>query len=196
MIIERQLFEGTTIHLGMIDYENDPKVEAKWTQYKAYWQAQGYKPARPLPPERIKKIYEAIEKAAEEKNKEYYFTIRSKEDNRLLGYERLNRIDWAHGFANLWILIGDSRDRDHGYGSEALNLILHFAFNEMNLHRINASVGADNPQAIHFLRKAGFVEEVRRRQALHLDGKYWDLIHMGLLKSEWVSMSKGQEVPA
>jgi RimJ/RimL family protein N-acetyltransferase len=34
---------------------------------------------------------------------------------------------------------------------------------------------------------AGFVEEVRRRQAVFRDGRRWDLVHWGLLRDEWQS---------
>jgi RimJ/RimL family protein N-acetyltransferase len=39
--------------------------------------------------------------------------------------------------------------------------------------------------------KAGFVEEVRRREALQRDGRYWDAIHLGLLRDEWEAREKG-----
>ena len=66
-----------------------------------------------------------------------------------------------------------------------MNLILRYAFHETNFFRLPAVVGADNPDAVRFFQRFGFVEEVRRRQALHRDGQYYDLLFLGLLSSEW-----------
>jgi RimJ/RimL family protein N-acetyltransferase len=38
---------------------------------------------------------------------------------------------------------------------------------------------------LRFFEKAGFIVEVRRRQALNRDGRRWDLLHLGLLQQEW-----------
>jgi RimJ/RimL family protein N-acetyltransferase len=42
-----------------------------------------------------------------------------------------------------------------------------------------------NDRAVRFLERAGFVVEVRRRQAIHRDGKRWDALKLGLLREEW-----------
>lgn len=42
-----------------------------------------------------------------------------------------------------------------------------------------------NTAALSLLKKFGFVEEVRRRQALTRDGRRWDLVYFGLLNEEW-----------
>jgi RimJ/RimL family protein N-acetyltransferase len=82
--------------------------------------------------------------------------------------------------------IGDPQDRKKGYGSQALNLILRYAFEELNLYRLTALVPEYNSDAMRFFEKAGFLVEVRRRQALNRDGRRWDLLHLGLLQDEWV----------
>ena len=193
-MIERQLFDGNLIRLGEIDYKKDPEVESGWTETGEYWQANDYQIPRPMSPERIKKSYESIEKAADEKRTSFYFTIREKSDDRLLGFIRLNHIEWTNGFADLAILIGSNDDREKGFGREALNLILNFSFMELNLHRLSAWVGEDNPSAIRFLQRAGFKEEVRRRESLHLNVRNWDFICMGLLRSEWLENIQKMEL--
>jgi RimJ/RimL family protein N-acetyltransferase len=42
-----------------------------------------------------------------------------------------------------------------------------------------------NEGALRLFQKFGFVEEIRRRKALNRDGALWDLIALGLLRSEW-----------
>jgi len=185
MSIETQLFIGQRVQLGAIDHEKDPAVESRWTHDVTFQRAIGQGPARPLSPAQVKKRYDKIEKQLEDSNTNFYFTIRTREDNRLLGFAQLYWIEWSHGTGSLRMAIGDPNDRGKGYGGEALEMVLRYVFDELNFHRLGALTGADNPGAVRFFQRHGFVEEVRRRQALHRDGKTWDLLHLGILAEEF-----------
>jgi RimJ/RimL family protein N-acetyltransferase len=187
MSITTQLFEGKTIRLGPIDHEKDPEVEARWTHDLTLMRAIDRKVALPLSVAQVKKKYEAIEKDVEESKKLFHFTIRSKEDNRMLGYARIEWIEWTHGTGNIQLVIGDPADRGKGYGSEAMQMMLRYAFTELNLYRLSAIVGEDNPGALRFFQRHGFVIEVRRRKSLLRDGQAWDLLHLGILRDEWLA---------
>ena len=187
MSIDTQLFEGKLIRLAPIDHEKDPQVESLWTHDLTWMRALSRQPAIPLSIAQMKKRYEAIEKEVDESKRLFHFTIRGKEDNRLLGFVRIEWIEWTHGTCSLKLAIGDPLERSKGYGSEAMQLILRFAFNELNLYRLSAVMGEDNPQAKKFFKKFGFVEEVRRRKALMRDGQTWDSIHLGILRDEWLA---------
>jgi RimJ/RimL family protein N-acetyltransferase len=63
--------------------------------------------------------------------------------------------------------------------------MLRFAFDELNLFRLTAWVPEYNKPALQLFEQAGFVVEVRRRQALNRDGHTWDMLHLGLLQEEW-----------
>lgn len=189
MKIADPLFESAQICLAPIDHEKDPEIEARWTQDAGYMRMLSTEPACPLAPTKIKKKYEEIEKEQEEAHG-FYFTIRlrrpGQEDNdRLIGFARLNWVEWSNGNGWLQMGIGDAADRGHGYGSEALSLMLRYAFAELNLHRLTVSIPEYNQVALHVFKKAGFVEEVRRRQALNRDGQRWDLFQLGILHQEW-----------
>jgi RimJ/RimL family protein N-acetyltransferase len=106
----------------------------------------------------------------------------------MLGFTRLEWIEWTHGTCSLKIAIGDPVERNKGFGSDALHLIMRFAFSELNLYRLSAVVGDDNQPGLRFFKRHGFVEEVRRRKSLLRDGQTWDLIHLGLLRDEWQAM--------
>jgi RimJ/RimL family protein N-acetyltransferase len=146
--------------------------------------------AIPLSIAQLKKKYEAIEKDMDESKRMFHFTIRGKEDDRLLGFIRIEGIEWTHGTCSLKLAIGDPMERNKGYGSEALELIMRFAFNELNLYRLSAVVGDDNQAGMRFFTRHGFLEEVRRRKSLLRDGQTWDLIHLGLLRDEWQERKK------
>ncbi len=185
MNIEQSLFEAGPICLGPIDHEKDPQVEARWTNDAAYLRMLGPDPALPLSAAQVKKRYEKIEKDQDESHNLFYFAIRSRADDRLIGFAKLHWIEWSNGVGNLSLGIGEASDRRQGYGTQALNLLLRYAFAELNLFRLSALIPEYNEPALGLFRKAGFVEEVRRREALMRDGRRWDMLHLGMLREEW-----------
>jgi diamine N-acetyltransferase len=87
--------------------------------------------------------------------------------------------------AEVGIMIGNKAYWNKGYGTEAMTLMLKHGFESLNLHRIMLKVYADNPRAIRCYEKAGYVHEGRMRQARYWNGKYHDILIMGVLKEEW-----------
>jgi RimJ/RimL family protein N-acetyltransferase len=112
------------------------------------------------------------------------FGMRLLETDKLIGTCQLLRIDRVHRTAELQIRIGDVAERGHGYGTEAVAMLVAFAFKDLNLHRVSLHVFATNERAIHAYEKAGFVREGVLRQAVHVDGRYVDLVVMGILREE------------
>ncbi|MCI0609672.1 MAG: GNAT family N-acetyltransferase [Anaerolineae bacterium] len=188
--IQTQLFEARDIRFGPIDHEKDPEIEAKWTHDSEFMRMMEINPARPLSAAIIKKQYEKLEKQIDESKNLYHFAIRAKEDDRLIGKAGIQWIEWTNGNGWINLGIGAAEDRRKGYGSQALNMLIRFAFAELNLFRVSARVPEYNEAAIALFEKFGFMEEVRRRQALDRDGRRWDLIVFGLLNSEWQNQAK------
>ena len=185
--IQTQLFEGEGIRFGPIDFEKDPEIESRWTHDAEFMRLYDIAPAHPLSAAMVKKQYEKLEKQVEEDKNMYYFTIRAKEDDHLIGKATIQWIEWSNGNGFLKLGIGAAEERRMGYGTQALRMLLRFAFAELNLHRVTAQVPEYNEGAIAVYRKAGFTEEVRRRKALERDGHRWDFLTFGLLKDEWQS---------
>ena len=188
--IQTQLFEGQDIRFGPIDHEKDPEIESKWTHDSEFMRLMEVNPARPMSAAMIKKQYEKLEKQVEEKKNLYYFTIRAKADDRLIGKAAVQWIEWTNGNGFLELGIGAAEERGKGYGTQALRLLLRFAFAELNLFRVSAIVPEYNEGAIALLKKFGFVQEVCRRQSLERDGRRWDLLVFGLLYDEWRNQAK------
>ena len=188
--IATQLFEGQDIRFGPIDYEKDPEIESKWTHNAEFMRLFEFEPARPMSAAIIKKQYEKLEKRIEESKNLYHFTIRAKADDRLIGKAIILRVEWTNGNCAIRIGIGAAEDRRKGYGTQALKMLLSFAFAELNLFRVTAYVPEYNEGAITLLKKFGLVEEVRRRQSLEREGRRWDLLVFGLLKDEWLNQAK------
>jgi RimJ/RimL family protein N-acetyltransferase len=184
--IATQLFEGPDIRLGPIDYEKDPAIESQWTHNAEFMRLYDFEPARPMSSAVVKKQYEKLEKQIEESKNLYHFMIRAKADDRLIGKAMINRIEWANGNCTVRLGIGTVEDQCKGYGTQTLKMLLRFAFAELNMFRVTTNVAEYNKGAIALMKKFGFTEEVRRRQALERDGRRWDLLVFGLLKDEWL----------
>jgi RimJ/RimL family protein N-acetyltransferase len=183
--IQTQLFESQDLRLGPIDHEKDPAIESGWTHDSEFMRLMETNPARPMSAAMVKKQYEKLEKQIEEDKNLYHFMIRAKADDRLIGKAVVHRIEWTNGNCFVQLGIGSAEDRRKGYGTQALQMLLRFAFAELNLFRVTAFVPEYNEVAVALLQKFGFTQEVCRRRALERDGRRWDLYVFGLLKDEW-----------
>ena len=105
--------------------------------------------------------------------------------DELLGYVEIEGIQWTHRVGWLAIGIGSPSQRRKGYGTEAMRLVLRFAFHELNLHRLQLSVFSYNEPAIRLYEKLGFTREGAFREYLLRDGQRHDMVLYGLLASEW-----------
>lgn len=113
------------------------------------------------------------------------FGIRTTGQDTLVGSCQLHSIDPIHRSAELQIRIGETSARGKGYGKNAVRLLLRFAFSDLNLHRVFVHVFADNAPAIRLYETTGFKREGALRDAAFIDGKYVDVLVMGVLESEF-----------
>jgi len=116
------------------------------------------------------------------------FVIAHKDTEEYIGQIDLIKIDWVNRVGTLGIVIGTKDNLSKGYGSEAIKLIQEFAFNKLNLHKLDLEVRAYNKRAISCYEKCGFKEEGRIRENFFVDGKYTDTLFMGILKKEYKEM--------
>ena len=115
---------------------------------------------------------------------EYSFAIETL-DSLYIGGCGLNRVDWKNRSCIVGIFIGDKSYWGKGYGTDAMNVLIKFIFDEMNLNRIQLNVYSYNERAIKSYEKSGFVKEGVLRQALYKGGAYHDEIIMSLLKEAY-----------
>jgi len=113
-----------------------------------------------------------------------HFIIETKADATPIGFVGLNPVLIENREAELGIGIGAHEYLNGGYGTDAMRTVCRFAFDEMNLHRIELTVYDWNPRAIRCYEKVGFVREGIQREAIFRAGKWHNLVHMGLLKGE------------
>ena len=120
----------------------------------------------------------------------FRFVICRLEDNAPVGRTDLFAIDRTNGSAAFGIGIGDRAERGRGYGSDALNALVDFAFGELRLERVWLATDAENLVAQATYRRCGFVEEARRRRAFVDRGRMIDEVRMSMLRAEWQALSR------
>ncbi|HEY7127805.1 MAG TPA: GNAT family protein [Ktedonobacterales bacterium] len=106
-------------------------------------------------------------------------------DGQYIGHCLLYDLNRSARTCQLGIGIGDPAYRGRGYGRDALRLLLDYAFRIQHMHKVALTVDADDQRAIRAYRACGFIEEGRQRQQAWGNGKYLDLLHMGILREEW-----------
>ena len=177
------LLQGERVRLVAPNSETDAELLARWSRDSEYMRLQSSWPARPWSQKQSK---EAVREWMEhEKPDAIEFVIRTLAEERPIGAIELDGIRWPHGDAFVGVGIGERDCWGNGYGTDAMRVILRYAFAELNLHRVSLDVFEYNPRAIRSYEKAGFCVEGRERQALHRDGRRWDMIYMGILRQEW-----------
>jgi RimJ/RimL family protein N-acetyltransferase len=105
-------------------------------------------------------------------------------DNVFIGTGRIKGAEpeSRDGEVDLWI--GERDFWGRGHGSEALGLLCGIGFDVMGLHRLTASIYADNHASLHVFQKAGFLVEGRLRSARWKNGRWRDVVLLGMLADD------------
>lgn len=124
-------------------------------------------------------------------NKDYYrWTIVKKEDNKILGCIYLNIHDEKAKTAGIDYWIRED-EWGCGYITEASNKILEFAFDTLDLNRIESCGAKDNPGTWKVMEKIGLkYEGVRPNGAFYYYGGLTDLVMYGITKEEYLNNKK------
>jgi len=123
-----------------------------------------------------------LEKTSNTKN---VFAIIDSEKDETIGTVGLHEIDNINRTATLGIFIGNKSYWNKGYGTEAIQLILDFGFNYLNLNNIDLALMEFNQRALKCYEKCGFKEIGRKRKCKFINGKYYDSILMDILAEEF-----------
>ncbi len=114
-----------------------------------------------------------------------YFILIRKEDNALIGGVNFNNI--TRGAAHCasfgyWL---DERHQGCGYMREALTRMIKYGFEEMNLHRIDASTLLHNTRSKNLLLRSGFQQQGVGEKYLKINGEWQDHYLFGLTIERW-----------
>jgi RimJ/RimL family protein N-acetyltransferase len=109
------------------------------------------------------------------------FAIRRILEPRIVGFIAITRIHPVHRSAEAGVRIGYPADRGQGLGRAALALALKYAWNHLNLGRVQLSVFESNTRAVRAYQAAGFEIEGKLRRAAFINGVCEDVVLMAAL---------------
>ncbi|MCF6410815.1 GNAT family N-acetyltransferase [Pseudalkalibacillus salsuginis] len=186
-MITRKIRKGKRVYLGRFTEEDLDKV-SEWYHDDEYMRCMDASPSYPL----LNRDFKDWVEQKPRDQKSFLFAIRMNEDDRVVGWVDLDSILWPHRNAWLAIGIGEKELWAQGLGYETMELILNFAFYELNLHRIQLTVFSYNKRAIKLYERLGFKFEGAQREFLQRDGKRFDMCMYGILSCEWADKNKLQ----
>ena len=156
------------------------RLYGEWYGDPEIWHLTSWASA-PLGPSAVERLFEDREHSPADDS----FAIHLRDEGKPIGVVSLMNISVANASAELSIIVGHQEDRHHGYGAEAIAVLLDYAFRDLSLNRVGLSVFDFNEDAIAAYGKLGFREEGRLRGALRRDETFHDAILMSVLKREW-----------
>lgn len=170
---------GEGVELRRHDRANYP-LYARWYGDEEVWRLTSWM-AEPMRRAAVERLFEDRESSSMDDS----FAVHWEGEGEPVGVVSLANISHANSSADLSVIVGDEKDRDKGLGTEAIRILLGYAFEDLGLNRVALSVFDFNETAIHAYEKLGFEREGLLRQALWRDGGFHDAILMSVLAQDW-----------
>lgn len=120
----------------------------------------------------------------------FQWGIALKAGDRIIGTTTLFQLDEQSGRAEIGYIL-DRRQWKNGFIGEALTALFDFAFETMNLRRLEADVDPRNAASLRTLERLGFEREGFLRERWFIGGEIQDAYFYGLLKKDWEKSKKG-----
>lgn len=105
-----------------------------------------------------------------------------------VGNVSLNDISWANHSGEISIMLGARKCWGRGIGTEAVSLVVDFAFRTLRLHRVWLGMTVNNQGMLGIAQSLGFREEGILKEALFKDGRYLDI-------AQWYKLNPKPGVP-
>ena len=174
-----QRFVGEGIELRRHDRANYP-LYARWYGDEEVWHLTSWM-AGPIRRSAVERLFEDRESSPVDDS----FAVHVEGEDEPVGVISLTNISEPNASADLSVILGAPENRDRGTGTEAIRLLLRYAFKNSRLNRVGLSVFEFNDAAIHAYEKLGFKHEGRLRQAIRRDDGFHDALLMSILAHEW-----------
>jgi len=132
-----------------------------------------------LPPnlDRMKNEYQKLIS----NHKDIVFAIISNENDLHIGWTGIYEINWISRNGELRFFIGDSKYHKKGIATEVVSLLIKYAFDKLNLHKVYGGTNKENLGSVKIFEKLGFEKEGTSKEGHFRNGKYYDLIRFGLI---------------
>ncbi len=178
----KQLFRGQKIRLTAVR-ETDAETMQRWTEDSIFANLASSNVSYPRTAKQIKDRIESSQSGKDG----YFFAMRPLNGDDLVGLLGLVEIEWNNGVGWVSIEIGDEYHRGQGYGTEAMSLILDYAFLELNFRKVQLSVFDYNKPALAVYEKIGFQREGALREFGFRFNTAYDMYFYGILRREWLA---------
>ena len=119
---------------------------------------------------------EWIERAMHTDVMERHFAIERKDDRSHIGNASIHDIDWVSRRGWFGLFIGEPTAWNRGFGGDAIQTLVRFAFDEMNLEKLSIRVFDYNDRAKHVLETRGFVQEGCLKRDFYREGAFHDIV--------------------
>lgn len=126
--------------------------------------------------------FEALQKS----DHDVVFAIIDDVSDSHVGNVGLHGIDRLHRTAMLGIVIGEREYMGRGWGKQAWVAITKYAFEVINLHKVSATVFDGNDRSLKCALAAGYEVEGCQKEQMYKNGKYCDLIWLGITRDRWI----------
>ena len=114
----------------------------------------------------------------------FVIALKDDENKKYIGTVGLRNIDYINRNCELAITIGVRDKQNSGCGTEAVKLIVQYAFNSLNMHKVYLSVLNVNDKAKRVYEKCGFVKSAEFKDHIFKNGNYYDLLYMEKLNNQ------------
>lgn len=115
----------------------------------------------------------------------HMFIIVDKETSDNIGTAKIHSISEKNGTCNLGMMIGNKKYWGKGYGQDAYNTAIDYAFTRLQIRKIWELANADNYASLSMCKKAGFQIEGQLKEQVLSEGKYIDKVLLGLFARDW-----------
>lgn len=115
----------------------------------------------------------------------FFFLLMERSNHRPLGECGFHTWNKFHNRAEIFYSLRNDSDKQKGLMTEALQAVLDFGFDRLDLHRIQALVANGNTPSVKLLLRYGFTKEGTLREDYKVDEKMEDSDCYSLLKWEW-----------
>jgi RimJ/RimL family protein N-acetyltransferase len=173
---------GRKVFLRPVE-DGDVELIHRWMNSSAVWRGMDYE--RPFS---MADVTEDVERSRADGHP---FTIVA--GGRPVGRIGLNAFRRRDRIAALYMYIGEEDAQGHGFATDAVMTLLGYAFDRMDLARVELWALGDNEPALAVYRACGFIEEARLPERSWKEGGWVDRVVMSVTRDRFANAAEGAE---
>lgn len=116
------------------------------------------------------------------------FTVVDKETDIAVGMVTLTSIDWKNRNAFHGIKLSNSRKYKKGTGTDSVMTLMKYAFEELQMHRLNGSFIEYNKVSQALYKKCGWSIDGIQKEAIYRNGQYHDKLLASILRKDYYNV--------